>query len=133
MSMRESSKKAAKTTGAWLFLAPSLLGVLVFVMIPFGDALRRSFFDSRGIDFVGLGVYRGVLANQAFRLAAVNTVRFMGTALPLLMEVSFSCPCWFTSTAGKRVFLKQSWSCRSQCRQRPLFFCGGWYSANREL
>ena len=31
--MRESSKKAAKTTGAWLFLAPSLLGVLVFVMI----------------------------------------------------------------------------------------------------
>ena len=80
MSMRESSKKAAKTTGAWLFLAPSLLGVLVFVMIPFGDALRRSFFDSRGIDFVGLGVYRGVLANQAFRLAAVNTVRFMGTA-----------------------------------------------------
>ena len=89
MSMRESSKKAAKTTGAWLFLAPSLLGVLVFVMIPFGDALRRSFFDSRGIDFVGLGVYRGVLANQAFRLAAVNTVRFMGTALPLLMAVSF--------------------------------------------
>ena len=106
MSMRESSKKAAKTTGAWLFLAPSLLGVLVFVMIPFGDALRRSFFDSRGIDFVGLGVYRGVLANQAFRLAAVNTVRFMGTALPLLMAVSFFLSLLVYQYSRKKSFFK---------------------------
>jgi multiple sugar transport system permease protein len=102
MSMRESSKKAAKTTGAWLFLAPSLLGVLVFVMIPFGDALRRSFFDSRGIDFVGLGV----LANQAFRLAAVNTVRFMGTALPLLMAVSFFLSLLVYQYSRKKSFFK---------------------------
>ena len=107
MSMRESSKKAAKTTGAWLFLAPSLLGVLVFVMIPFGDALRRSFFDSRGIDFVGLGVYRGVLANQAFRLAAVNTVRFMGTALPLLMAVSFFLSLAARSTHKRRLIVPE--------------------------
>lgn len=106
MSMRESSKKAAKTTGAWLFLAPSLLGVLVFVMIPFGDALRRSFFDSRGIDFVGLGVYRGVLANQEFRLAAVNTVRFMGTALPLLMAVSFFLSLLVYQYSRKKSFFK---------------------------
>ena len=106
MSMRESSKKAAKTTGAWLFLAPSLLGVLVFVMIPFGDALRRSFFDSRGIAFVGLGVYRGVLANQAFRLAAVNTVRFMGTALPLLMAVSFFLSLLVYQYSRKKSFFK---------------------------
>lgn len=106
MSMRESSKKAAKTTGAWLFLAPSLLGVLVFVMIPFGDALRRSFFDSRGIDFVGLGVYRGVLANQAFRLAAVNTVRFMGTALPILMAVSFFLSLLVYQYSRKKSFFK---------------------------
>ena len=33
--MRESSKKAAKTTGAWLFLAPSLLGVLAACLGPF--------------------------------------------------------------------------------------------------
>ena len=106
MSMRESSKKAAKTTGAWLFLAPSLLGVLVFVMIPFGDALRRSFFDSRGIDFVGLGVYRVVLANQAFRLAAVNTVRFMGTALPILMAVSFFLSLLVYQYSRKKSFFK---------------------------
>ena len=106
MSMRESSKKAAKTTGAWLFLAPSLLGVLVFVMIPFGDALRRSFFDSRGIVFVGLGFYRGVLANQAFRLAAVNTVRFMGTALPLLMAVSFFLSLLVYQYSRKKSFFK---------------------------
>ena len=67
MSMRESSKKAAKKLqGPGCFWPPSLLGVLVFVMIPFGDALRTLIFDSRGIDFVGLGRLSGVLANQAF-------------------------------------------------------------------
>lgn len=106
MSMRESSKKAAKNPGAWLFLAPSLLGVLAFVMIPFGDALRRSFFDSRGTGFVGLSVYQGVLANQAFRLAAVNTLRFMGTALPLLMAVSFFLSLLVYQYSRKKSFFK---------------------------
>lgn len=62
------------------FLSLSMTGVSVFALFPFFDAVRRT---------RGPAVYREVLANRAFRLAAGNTARFMGTALPLLMAVSF--------------------------------------------
>lgn len=59
------------------------------MLLPFAGAVRRSFFDSRGKEFLGLQVYGEILGNQAFRLAAANTVRFMSVALPLLMALSF--------------------------------------------
>lgn len=95
-----------KRNRSWLFLAPSFLGVAAFVLIPFGDAVRRSFFDSRGLEFAGFDVYRSVLGNQAFRLAAENTLRFMGTALPLLMGVSFFLSLLLYQYSRRRSFFK---------------------------
>ena len=68
----------------YLFLAPSLAGLCVFVLVPFADAVRRSFTDAMGSRFVGLANYASVLGNSAFRLAAGNTAagarqrRFVG-------------------------------------------------------
>lgn len=84
-----------KERRAWLFLLPSAAGVAVFVLIPFLDGVRRSFFGLATSQtggrpaFTGLSVYQDVVNNQAFRLAAGNTVRFMAVALPLLMVLSF--------------------------------------------
>ena len=50
--------------------------------------VRRSFFNAVGSEFVGLENYRGVLENEAFRLAAGNTVRFLIVCLPLLLGSS---------------------------------------------
>lgn len=82
-------RRTRRLSPAWFFLAPSLTGICIFVLIPFLDAVRRSFFDSMGMKFLGFQVYEGILGNTAFRLAVVNTVRFMAVALPLLMTVSF--------------------------------------------
>ena len=60
----------------WLFCAPSLLGLCVFTLFPFADAVRRGFTDAMGARFLGLANYRSVLQNAAFRLAAANTARF---------------------------------------------------------
>ena len=49
-----------------LFVLPSLIGVLVFYLIPFGDVVRRSFLKASGSGFAGFGNYRQVLSNQAF-------------------------------------------------------------------
>lgn len=62
----------------YLFLAPSLAGLCVFVLVPFADAVRRSFTDAMGSRFVGVANYASVLGNSAFRLAAGNTARFIG-------------------------------------------------------
>ncbi len=72
----------------WVFVLPSFCGVLVFYLIPFGDVVRRSFLNAVGNGFAGLENYRQVLGNQAFRLAAGNTARFVLVCLPLLLTLS---------------------------------------------
>lgn len=72
----------------YLFLAPSLLGVGLFVLIPFLDVARRSFLTAMGDSFVGIENYKTVIGNEAFQLAARNTARFLFTCIPLLMVIS---------------------------------------------
>jgi multiple sugar transport system permease protein len=74
---------------AYLFLLPSLAGTSAFVLAPFADVIRRSFYKAVGNTFVGTANYRGVLENQAFQQAAANTVRFLCICLPLLLFLSF--------------------------------------------
>lgn len=84
--IKKQNKK--KNLLPWLLLAPSLLGVGIFTLIPFADVFRRSFQKAVGTGFVGLGNYRTVLDNQAFQLAAGNTGRFLFVCLPLLLVLS---------------------------------------------
>lgn len=86
---RRSVIRARQSRLAWLFLAPSLAGVAVFSAVPFVDVIRRSLLDAMGKETVGLANYRSVCQNAAFRLAAVNTARFLAVCLPLLMLTSF--------------------------------------------
>ena len=72
----------------WLFLAPSLCGVTLFVLAPFAETVRRSFCDTLGRQAVGLANYQSVLQNEAFRLAVRNTVRFTAVCVPLLLGLS---------------------------------------------
>jgi len=73
---------------ALAFLAPSFIGILVFFLIPFVDTVRRSFYDARGSNFIGMSAYASVMDNSAFRLAAGNTARFVVICIPLLLLVS---------------------------------------------
>lgn len=69
-------------------MLPSLLGVSIFVLIPFLDAVRRSFYEAMGGKFAGLSNYDTVLHNEAFLMAAKNTGRFLIVCIPLLMVIS---------------------------------------------
>lgn len=70
------------------FIAPSFLGVLVFVLIPFADVLKRSFFTATGSRFVGMSNYLNVFSNDAFKLAAGNTLKFVAVCIPALVAMS---------------------------------------------
>ena len=69
-------------------MAPSLIGLSVFFLIPFADTVRRSFFDARGRNFIGFKGYLSVLENDAFQLAASSTGKFVVICIPLLMITS---------------------------------------------
>ena len=71
-----------------LFLAPSFLGITIFFLLPFLDTVRRSFYDVRGVNFIGWESYISVVNNAAFRLAATNTARFVAICIPLLVVIS---------------------------------------------
>lgn len=67
-----------------LFLLPSLLGVIIFFVIPFLIVVYYSLIDNPiNRDFVGFSNFIMVFKNLAFRKAAKNTLLFSFVAVPL--------------------------------------------------
>ena len=80
--------RAHKDMRAFLvFLAPSLAGVAVFVLMPFLDVFGRSFKTVVTGQFVWFENYKTIFANQAFQLAVKNTFRFTLVCIPLLVVI----------------------------------------------
>lgn len=71
-----------------LFLLPSLLGVGLFVLVPFLDVGKRSFQTAVTMEFCGIDNYLSIFRNQAFLLALGNTARFVAVGIPLLLVIS---------------------------------------------
>lgn len=91
---------------AYLFLTPSFVGVVLFVLVPFLDVIRRSFWNAMGTKFMGLQNYITVFQNEAFQRAVWNTARFLFTCIPLLMLVSLLCALGVESIQKVRELLK---------------------------
>ena len=70
------------------FMAPSIIAVSIFFLIPFVDTMRRSLYDARGKNYIGFEGYASVLNNGAFQLAAANTAKFVVVCIPLLLVLS---------------------------------------------
>lgn len=69
-----------------LCLVPSLIGILIFYLVPFIRVLYYSFIKSQfKKDFVGLQNYKDVLSNEYFQLALKNTVLLIIIAVPLIL------------------------------------------------
>lgn len=77
-----------RNKAAFFFLAPSVIGVMVFVVVPFLDVFRRSFLNAMGTKWKGLSNYTKVIHNDAFLLAVKNTVLFCLCCIPILLLVS---------------------------------------------
>ena len=85
---RKGGLRAHKDMRAFLvFLAPSLAGVAVFVLMPFLDVFGRSFKTVVTGQFVWFENYKTIFANQAFQLAVKNTFRFTLVCIPLLVVI----------------------------------------------
>lgn len=71
------------------FIAPSLLGLLVFYIIPFFGSLYYTFTAGVAVKgFVGLQNFADLIGNPTFELAAKNTAIFMGVGVPLLLGLA---------------------------------------------
>ena len=71
------------------FLSPSLLGVGVFFIVPFGVVVYYSLIDGVGSkNFVFLDNFIKLFDNSAFRMAAKNTLSFSVVAVPLAVALA---------------------------------------------
>lgn len=74
----------------FLFLAPSFLGVVIFVLLPFGDVVKRSFMTAVTKEGAGMRNYQTIFTNSAFLLAVKNTFRFTLVCIPLLVAMGLA-------------------------------------------
>ena len=84
LTAKERSAKSMDFLRSMGFLGPSLLGVIVFFVVPFLVVVYYSVVDgSSDANFVGLKNFINLFQNGAFLIAAKNTLKFSFTAVPL--------------------------------------------------
>ncbi len=85
----QSKPEKRQLIRSWIFIAPSLLGVTIFFAAPFMVVIWYSMVNNPVQHiFVGLKNFIRVSANEAYRLASVNTIRFSFVAVPLAVLLS---------------------------------------------
>ncbi len=76
-------------TFSYACLVPSVVGVLIFFLIPFGIVVYYSMINNPvRQEYVGLENYRNLMDNLAFKKAAKNTAMFSLAAVPLSLLLS---------------------------------------------
>ena len=74
------------------FLLPSLIGILVFFVIPYLVVVYYSLVDNPiNHQFVFLDNFKSLMKNSAFRLAVKNTLQFSIVSVPLVLILSLLC------------------------------------------
>lgn len=88
--MRNKYTKAQRKQAAagFLFILPSLAGVVLFVLLPFGDVILQSFQGAVLREWTSLENYRILFQSSAFHLAVTNTLRFTAVCIPVLVLLS---------------------------------------------
>jgi alpha-glucoside transport system permease protein len=93
----------------WLFIAPALLFLTVYLIYPVFETLRLSFFDKYGQKFVGFDNYGWALTDTVFWQSALNNLGWLiivpsvATALGLVIAV-LADRLWWGNIAKSLIF-----------------------------
>lgn len=86
---RISKRDRAERMRTSVFMVPSIIGVMVFFIIPFMVVIYYSLIDTTtAANFVGFDNFIKLFKNSAFKLALKNTGIFSLTAVPLVVILS---------------------------------------------
>lgn len=88
---RPLSQRGRETLAGYLFVAPSVIGMFVFLVLPMIASLTISFFRVSGFgdyEFIGLDNYRTLLSDPVFASSLKTTGLFTLAFVPTLFTVS---------------------------------------------
>lgn len=70
------------------FIAASLIGTGIFLLLPYAYVVVNSFIKTGSGSFAGLDNYRAVLGSEAFMTAMGNTALFIAVSVPVILVLS---------------------------------------------
>lgn len=83
LTAAERREKRRERLVSLAFVSPSLLGVLIFFVLPFFVVIYYAFVNNPVLhEFVGFDNFRNLFQNQSFQLAAKNTAIFSLISVP---------------------------------------------------
>ncbi|MDQ7991263.1 MAG: sugar ABC transporter permease [Propionicimonas sp.] len=100
---RVLTRRRRESLAAAAFLAPDLIGLLIFVLLPIAYAVYVSFFDWNLIadmEFVGLANYERMLTDADWWASMARTLQFAAMYVPLLFVLSLGLAVALTALAG---------------------------------
>ncbi|MDE5768723.1 MAG: sugar ABC transporter permease [Oscillospiraceae bacterium] len=105
-------RKIIKFLGSWSWLLPSLVGVLIFFVIPFCVVIYYSVLDNPIFsNFVGLENFKKLFQNAAFLRACKNTGIFTAIAVPLSIIVSLAMAFGLNSKIPGKSWIRSCFLC----------------------
>lgn len=108
MKHRRSKSERGEMLTAFLLIAPTIIALIIFLYIPFVNAIQTSFFKYNGMgpltDFVGLHNYTKVLGDPKFTRSLVNTLYLVVVsfaAIPIGFVFAYIL---YVGVPGKKIF-----------------------------
>ena len=85
LSRGMKAARRRENIAGYLFMAPSLLFFLGFVIFPMGMCLVTGFFNYTMVDFsfIGLGNYREMFSDAIFKKGLINTIVIVVVSVPV--------------------------------------------------
>ena len=103
LTAAERREKRRERLVSLAFVSPSLLGVLIFFVLPFFVVIYYAFVNNPVLhEFVGFDNFRNLFQNQSFRLAAKNTAIFSLISVPLAVIGSLLLACMLSQRVPLR-------------------------------
>jgi len=86
--MNARNRIERQAVAGWLMAFPGLLGLTLFIVLPFAFAVAISFTNMRlgsplPVDFIGLEQYRRILTDPSFQRALLNNILFAAVVVPV--------------------------------------------------
>ncbi|MDR7308395.1 sugar ABC transporter permease [Rhodoferax saidenbachensis] len=107
---RKTLDQIRSKTRPWLFIAPALLLLGLFLLYPLLETFRLTFFNATGETYVGFSNYRWIVFDQNFLLTIRNNflwllvVPAVSTALGLIVAV-LADKVWWGGVAKSMIFM----------------------------
>jgi len=104
-------RQASEQTVAWLFMAPALLGLAVFILMPFILAIALSFTNVRlgsplPVEWVGWREYARLLGDTVFLRALFNNLLFALVVVPVQTLLALVLALWLNRPLRGRVVFR---------------------------